>query len=79
MNEPTLARPVAAASRRPAPIDVHLLGCGCDICDPVPPALPIAKLTIAGIVIAHLIVFAIDGRGAVDSVLSILTIGAYHG
>ena len=79
MSQHSLLRHTEVVTRRPTPIDVHLLDCGCDICDPVPPALPIARLTIAGIVIAHVIVFAIDARGAVDALLSILTLGVHHG
>ena len=51
--EPTRARPFQ--------VEMHLDGCTCTECSP---PLPLAKLTIAGIIIGNLLAFAWDPHGA---------------
>ncbi len=41
----------------------------------IEPELPIARLTIAAIVAVHVVMLAIDPRGTIDAVASILTVG----
>lgn len=44
--------------------EYHLIGCSCEHCQPVPPPLPIAKLTIAGIFVGNVLAFIIQPVGA---------------
>ena len=69
----TLKTTYARNDKRPFQTEYHLLGCRCQHCQPVAPALPLAKLTIAGILVGNLIAFAYDAHGAAAALAS--TIG----
>ena len=69
----TLKSTFARNDRHTFQTEYHLIGCRCQHCQPVPPPLPIAKLTIAGIIVGNLIAFAYDAHGAAAALAS--TIG----
>jgi hypothetical protein len=57
---------------RPYDVEIHLVDCGCDICDPVEPPLPIALMAVAGIIVGTLLPFAWDARGMIGVLASMI-------
>ena len=72
MNKPSAQRTYPRNDYRPYDVEFHLLGCSCEHCTETPP-LPIAKLTIAGIIVGNAIAFAWDAHGALAALAA--TIG----
>lgn len=72
MSRPQLHRRYRATTTRPA-VEFHLQGCACEHCQPVPPPLPIVRLTFAAIAVANGIAFAWDPHGAWNALAATLT------
>lgn len=74
MSQSTPARPLRypATGARPYTVELHLDGCTCTECSP---PLPLARLTIAGIIVGNALAFAWDAHGALAALAS--TIGIH--
>lgn len=73
MSRPAQKVTYARNENRPYDVEFHLVGCSCSHCRPVPPPLPVVKLTFAGIFVGNLIAFAWDPHGALAALAA--TIG----
>jgi hypothetical protein len=69
MSQSTLPLRYRATEARPYTVELHLDGCTCTECSP---PLPIAKLTIAGIIVGNALAFAIDPAGSWSALTSAL-------
>lgn len=70
MSQPTPALRYRPTETRPYQVEWHIDDCTCTDCRP---PLPLAKLTIAGIVVGNAIAFAWDAHGALAALAA--TIG----
>ncbi len=68
------ASPRARRTARPMPVPTRVVLFR-QPPEAIEPELPIARLTIAAIVAVHVVMLAIDPRGTIDAVVSILTVG----
>ncbi|USU12761.1 hypothetical protein NF701_02520 [Sphingomonadaceae bacterium OTU29THOMA1] len=61
MSQTTPVMRYRPTEARPYAVELHLDGCSCTECSP---PLPLARLTIAGIIVGNAIAFAWDAHGA---------------